>query len=196
MRCVCTVYKQLLTRYTPDINRKPCPERADTGPLHNRYSMQSSHEPVKEMSVNLGCDDVKIQMEDVEAKAADDTASKADDTTDQTKEPLPSDMTAESRGVHLHIPPDVSLVPKPWGKIKHIIIASYLSLLCCCVPAIFANKYAWEAKRYKDLGLRSEARVLAKNAVCCIYTSVIIGSLLIVIFGSVFLATWIQRMNE
>lgn len=134
-------------------------------------------------------DDVQIKMTDEEAKTAGDTPPKADDISRQTYESNPYVVTAE-RGVHLKIPPKVTIVPKPWRKIKHIIIASYFSMICLCVPGVFANKYAWEARRYKELGLHSEARVLAKNSVCCIYTALVIGLVIVVINIILALVLW------
>ncbi|XP_046557591.1 uncharacterized protein LOC124266831 isoform X2 [Haliotis rubra] len=121
---------------------------------------------------------MSAKYEDVQIKMEDEDAKTADYTSEQTQKPNPYVVQHENTGVRLKIPNSGELVPKPWRSIKQVIVASYLSLICLCLPGMFATKYAWEANRYKELGLPSEAKVLAKNAVCCIYTGLILGTVL------------------
>ena len=78
-----------------------------------------------------------------------------------------------------------NLVPRPWKSITQLIIVSYVSFLFCVITGAYANHYAWEAQRNRELGLLSEAKKFAYSSAYCIYISFVIGALLIVIIPPV-----------
>lgn len=49
--------------------------------------------------------------------------------------------------------PSVELLPTGWKSTDCLLIASYISVLLCLVTGVFANKYAWRAKRNRGRGL-------------------------------------------
>ncbi|KAK6172796.1 hypothetical protein SNE40_016384 [Patella caerulea] len=63
------------------------------------------------------------------------------------------------------------LLPRPWTSTNQLLIASYISVLCCCFIGVFANRYAWKAKSYNNRSRYHEAKQYARKSVKWMYAA-------------------------
>ncbi|KAL8599018.1 hypothetical protein ACOMHN_006827 [Nucella lapillus] len=67
------------------------------------------------------------------------------------------------------------LLPSPFKTTNQMVIASYLTVICCLCFGAYAVKHAWEAKTKRNAGVLSNAAKESKRSCLCMKLALVGG---------------------